>query len=218
MIPERIEHVFWDWNGTLLNDAALCRDVMNGMLASRNMDPLSEARYMALFDFPVQGYYERLGFDFETESFERLGAEFIDGYEQRRHEALLHSDAKESLRYCRERGVSQSILSAYRHESLEEMVELHGLRHWFSALHGHHDLYASGKIPQARRALEELRVPPQHAVLIGDTAHDFDVAREIGIHCILVPGGNHTEQRLNSCGCPVVSSCRLALDLLKLPA
>ena len=27
-----IRHIFWDWNGTLLDDAWLCRDVMNGIL------------------------------------------------------------------------------------------------------------------------------------------------------------------------------------------
>jgi len=33
----RITHVFWDWNGTLLDDAWLCLDVMNGLIEARGI-------------------------------------------------------------------------------------------------------------------------------------------------------------------------------------
>ena len=29
----RIEHVVWDWNGTLVDDAKLCVDIVNGILS-----------------------------------------------------------------------------------------------------------------------------------------------------------------------------------------
>ena len=65
-----IQNIIWDWNGTLLDDAWLCRDVMNGMLRLRDMDFLSAERYREIFDFPIVRYYERIGFDLERESFE----------------------------------------------------------------------------------------------------------------------------------------------------
>lgn len=216
MKAERIDHVFWDWNGTLLDDAWLCRGVMNDMLVARNMPEMSEDHYMNIFEFPVRNYYLRIGFDFEQESFEQLGAEFIRDYEVRRHEPALHEDAIHALRQTRDSGRSQSILSAYKHDTLEELVEFHGLRSWFNGLHGHHDMYAAGKVPQARQALHDLDVTPDHAVLIGDTVHDAEVAAEIGIHCILIPGGNHTRERLETCGCPIAESRQKALELLPL--
>ncbi|MDH5646585.1 MAG: hypothetical protein OEZ01_11285, partial [Candidatus Heimdallarchaeota archaeon] len=33
--PTRYEHIIWDWNGTLLDDAWLCVEIMNSMLAKR---------------------------------------------------------------------------------------------------------------------------------------------------------------------------------------
>ena len=30
-----MKYIIWDWNGTLLDDVALCIDVMNGMLRRR---------------------------------------------------------------------------------------------------------------------------------------------------------------------------------------
>ena len=42
--------------------------------------------------------------------------------------------------------------------------------------------------------------------MIGDTNHDFEVARELGIRCILVADGHQSEERLKETGAEVVSS------------
>ena len=53
------DHVIWDWNGTLLDDAWLCVDVMNGMLCRRALPVLTPAKYEESFDFPVLDFYRR---------------------------------------------------------------------------------------------------------------------------------------------------------------
>lgn len=209
MIP--LQHIFWDWNGTLLDDAWLCRDVMNTMLHKRGMPQMSAERYQVIFDFPIVRYYERIGFDFEKESFETLGLEFIDAYEQRRGEASLYPDVHSCLKRVQERGLGQSILSAYKHDTLVTLVNEHGLDSFFHTLHGHHHIYPVGKAPQGREALEEHGLDPRATVLIGDTAHDVEVAEELGMRCILIPGGNQPEPLLRGLDVPVVTSRREAL-------
>jgi phosphoglycolate phosphatase len=210
-------HVFWDWNGTLFDDAWLCRDVMNTMLRARGMEEMSEQRYQEIFDFPVRDYYGRIGFDFEKESFEHLGMEFIRGYELRRGEASLYADTRGVLERLRDAGIRQSILSAYQHDTLVSLIGEHGLSGFFHALHGHDDHYAHGKVPQGRRALENLGIDPAQTLLIGDTAHDADVARELGMDCWIIPGGNQPLSRLEETGCPILPSRRAALERLCSP-
>ena len=67
-----IKHVIWDWNGTLLDDAWLCVDVMNGMLSKRGLPLITLEIYRNIFDFPVRDYYLKLGYDFDNESFEMV--------------------------------------------------------------------------------------------------------------------------------------------------
>ena len=55
------QHIIWDWNGTLFDDAGVCLDIMNGMLARRNLPHLTPERYEEFFDFPVIDYYRRVG-------------------------------------------------------------------------------------------------------------------------------------------------------------
>jgi len=206
MIPAECRHVIWDWNGTLLDDAWLCRDIMNGMLRRRDMPTLTEERYRDLFDFPVIDYYRRVGFDFERESFEELGTEFIVEYERRRLEAGLQEGARETLETLRRRGVTQSVLSAYKQNTLEEMVSYFGLRDYFLALIGLNDHYAAGKLENARQWIARLDYGPHEVMLIGDTVHDHEVAREIGVDCVLLACGHHSEEKLKTCGVPVLNS------------
>ena len=74
---KKYTHIIWDWNGTLLDDAWLCVDVMNGMLEERGMKLKTVDEYRELFDFPVRDYYEKLGFNFKDEPFDKVGMEFI---------------------------------------------------------------------------------------------------------------------------------------------
>src|SRR4051812_22587342 len=103
-----IRHVIWDWNGTLLDDAWLCVDVMNELLLQRGLPQITLADYAALFRFPVRDYYTALGFDFEREPFERVGTAFIEGYAAREAACGLRAGADEILTGVAARGATQS--------------------------------------------------------------------------------------------------------------
>ena len=47
--PSQYKHIIWDWNGTLLDDAWLFVDIMNGVLENRNMDTITVKKYRKIF-------------------------------------------------------------------------------------------------------------------------------------------------------------------------
>ena len=215
MTASPIRLVVWDWNGTLLDDTWLCIDIMNGMLARRGLPVMSHARYQEAFDFPVIRYYERVGYDFAKESFEKLGTEFIDEYERRRGEPVLTTGALDTLAALGRAGVEHAILSGYRHTTLEQLLVHHGIRKLFTDVIGADDHYASGKVERGRRWIAQHRVRPEHVVMVGDTIHDFETAHAMGAHCILMTTGSHARARLETCGVPVLDTqdelCRALL-------
>ena len=204
--PTAYRHVVWDWNGTLLDDGWLCVDVMNGVLRSRHMPELSIDRYRDVFNFPVIDYYRALGFDFQQESFEVVGTEFIEAYEARRHEARLHTDTIAVLNHLRDAGISQSVLSAYRQETLDELIAWFGLTDYFDRLVGLQDHYAHSKIDNGVRWIAELSHRPHDVLLIGDSVHDFEVAEAMNVDCILIANGHQSRARLGACGAPVLDA------------
>ena len=189
-------HIIWDWNGTLLDDLDYCVEIMNATLQRRGLPGLDRARYHAVFDFPVRDYYARLGFDPAQDSFEALSVEFITAYDARRLECRLQPDARRILAAVQAAGLTQSLLSAYRHETLLEIVGHFGLTPHFAHLAGLDNIYAHSKAALGRIQVAKLGLPPHEIVLIGDTLHDLEVARELGVDCVLVAAGHHPAEKL----------------------
>jgi phosphoglycolate phosphatase len=196
-------HLIWDWNGTLLDDLDLSIAVMNSVLARCSLPPLDRARYHALFDFPVRAYYERLGFDPVSDPFDKLSVEFISGYDARRLEAGLHRHVPRTLATVRAAGLGQSILSAYRHETLHEIVAHFGLTAQFDHICGLDNIHAHSKVALGRELVARLGVAPAEILLVGDTLHDLEVARDLGVACALVAAGHHPAARLRATGAHV---------------
>lgn len=210
----RYRHIIWDWNGTLLDDIDLCIDVMNVLLARSKLARLDRARYHALFDFPVRDYYARLGFEERLDPFERLSVDFITAYEKRRQECRLHPNVEQLLAAVAAAGLTQSVLSAYRQDTLREVVQHFGLATHFLRLTGADNIYAHGKIELGRSWVEELALPRDTILLVGDTLHDLDVANALGIDCVLVAGGHHSAERLRARSMHVLPNlAALAIEL-----
>ena len=76
----QIQHIIWDWNGTLIDDAWLFVEIMNEELQDRKLPLITVKDYRKHFTFPVKKYYENLGFDFEKENFKKVGYHFIEKF------------------------------------------------------------------------------------------------------------------------------------------
>jgi len=211
MIKNNIEitaykHIIFDWNGTLLDDLWLAVEVIDKMLQKRGIGTMTEDRYRNIFDFPVSEYYRKIGFDFDKESFEKVGTEFIDEYNKRQYECRLHKGAKELLEFLKENNITTSILSARLKDSLIQNLEYYGIIDYFTEVAGLDDHYANGKNEAGKKLIENSGISPSKTLLIGDTLHDAEVADETGIDCILISAGHQSEKRLLTSNKPVFDS------------
>ncbi len=206
----KYRHIIWDWNGTLLNDLWLSVEAINGVLEKYALRAISVEEYLRLFDFPVIDFYKAIGFDFERHPFEKVGAEFIDVYNSRRHECGLHDGARDFLKTAQNAGFTQSVLSAYEKSFLDSIISHHNISGYFSKISGLGDIYAASKVELGKAHVESLGLDKSEIVMIGDTVHDLHVARACGISCILKAQGHHPKNRLSSNGAQVVETfCEL---------
>lgn len=205
---ERYKHIIWDWNGTILNDVGLCVELINWLLTSRSLPKVDINTYREVFTIPVKIYYEKLEFDFEKESFEKLGRIWMDEYERRKFECSLFDGVTELLIKINNLGIGQSILSAYSQYTLDELVEHYGLGNYFTHVVGLDNIYAASKLHLGKDLMNRLGNGKGETLLIGDTVHDFEVASEIGADCVLVANGHQGKNVLLNCGVMVCDSIR----------
>jgi phosphoglycolate phosphatase len=125
-------------------------------------------------------------------------------YEAGKSECRLHASANELLNRLQAGGLEQAVLSAYPHGVLIEILRNYDLEKYFSGISGLEDIYAAGKIETGRALLKRLKW--RDAVLIGDTAYDYEVAQALGIDCLLLSHGHNSKDRLLTCGVVVAES------------
>ena len=205
-IPFPYQNVIWDWNGTLLNDLELCVNTINILLSDRKLGLLSNGRYKDVFSFPVKNYYEKAGFDFTREDFAVPARQFIEKYNSGVNTCGLHSGVKTILETFRLNDIRQFVLSAMKQDMLNSTIEFQGISAYFEKIVGLDDHYAVSKMDQGRKLLLETGLPAKDTCIIGDTLHDFEVAVELGIHCILIADGHQSKERLLSSGTVVLDS------------
>lgn len=201
-----LKHILWDWNGTLLDDARLTWESVSAILQSQGLREISFDTYRETFRMPAVHFYEGLGLDFSRTSMEEISEQFHSYYEAHLMECPLHAGVTEALEAVRASGKKQSILSAHPTAQLESAVQKYGLRHYFDHLSGSNSNQGASKAAHGRAWFAQSGLATNEVLLIGDTDHDAEVAKEIGIQCILISAGHQTHARLEKTGAPVFFS------------
>lgn len=200
-----IESVIWDWNGTLLDDLEVNIKTVNEMLDKRGLLQLNMGTYKELFCFPVKRFQSLAGFDFEKETFEEIAIEYHATYKRYADEISLNKDALYVIDILCKRGAKQYILSAAMQDELVRMLDVYNIANEFNGIYGVSDFHAAGKIERGKQLMEENGLIPEKTLIIGDTLHDAEVAKELGVNYLLYSGG-HNSYELLSKSAPVIES------------
>lgn len=204
---DTLELVLWDWNGTILDDAAVSVACLNALLAEFHYPQRYDLeRYRAIFGFPIEDYYTRAGFDFSRDSFDTLAQGYMRRYIPASAACGLTPGARGTLEWFAARGVRQVVLSASPVGTLRAQVAQRDLSGFFTELLGLGDIYAKSKVQLGLDWMREAGIDPARAVMIGDSVHDAEVAKALGVRCILCAAGHQERAALEATGCPVADT------------
>jgi phosphoglycolate phosphatase len=205
--------VFWDWNGTLLDDAGYALGVRNRVFPRFGLPAIEDLdTYYEQFTFPVRLYYERAGVT--EENFVQVAHAWMDEYLRGCHAVPLFADAISALDSFRDAGFRQVVLSASQEDNLRDQLGHAGILDRFQAALGLSHIYATDKTELARAWLREADVDSTACVLLGDTVHDAYVADSLGMDCVLIARGHMSRQRLLETGRPVCGTLTEAAKLV----
>ena len=105
------------------------------------------------------------------------------------------------------------MLSASQLDALHQALKEHKLKHYFKTILGLDHHYADGKVHLGKRWLEKHHIQRSQVLFIGDTLHDREVAKEMGVHCLLLSTGHHSKERLKAGHDYVISNLKELISL-----
>lgn len=189
----RTRAVIWDWNGTLLNDLDCSLIAMNAVLAEFSLPLIPSLQaYRATFGFPIQNFYERVGFDVgPAGNFAAAAGSYLRRFAELVPQAPLQPGALRTLDTLASWGIQQVLISATVEEALQLQLQPHPIRARFDAIHGIiGDGRSASKTHVVAKWLESSGIDHDQVVMIGDTNHDREIAEELRLRFIGYAGGH----------------------------
>lgn len=189
-----MKYIFWDFNGTILDDARLCYDILIEMLTEEERPLVTFEEYLMIFTFPVEAYYDKV-YDLKKTPFKVLAHRFIERYQPRSLDLSLHNGVIETIKTCEALGYQNVLLSASEINNLHDQLRHYQIDHLFQNVLGTSDVYANSKVQVAKTFIQENNINPNDIIMIGDTLHDALVANALGCRIILFTQGHQHQSR-----------------------
>lgn len=188
--------VFWDWNGTIVDDCFVFVDILNSLLKENNLPVISQKTYKKEFCFPINSFYKKINLYKNEQFFNKINLRFKALYKEKMFLPLIKKDIVSVLSLLQSAGAKQYIVSAQNHKILTNLLDYYGLSHYFDGAFGVDNHVAEGKDLIALELKKKLYNKNKNFYFIGDTDLDFRVAKKINASPLLVSWGHYNKERL----------------------
>ncbi|MHB1262628.1 MAG: HAD family hydrolase [Thermoplasmatota archaeon] len=193
--------VLWDLDGTLLDSKLSIRETMNTVLAERGLPVFTRDELDALIGHPLRDILATKTKD--ADAVEAMTHRYRAAYNESGWVTVrLAEGLPEILERLRQDGVLTAVVTSKGQHETEVLLADLGVAHLFDAVVGDDDRRPLKPDPApVREALSLLGdVPPERAVMVGDTTFDVGAARGAGVACIGVLWGTHDRRTLLAAG------------------
>ena len=202
----KIKHIIFDWNGTLIDDSWVFVEVLNKILIKQKLKKINVDTYRDLFTFPIKTFYHKLGVDLSEKNYIKIEKQFLYEYNMKKYNAKLHNNILFILSDLNKKNISLSILSASHKNILIEQAAYYKIGSYFKHIVGVNNYNANGKINKGKELLKKINSKCDEILLIGDTDYDFIVASKMNIDCVLVSNGHQSLNQLNKTGATILNN------------
>jgi len=210
-----IKYVFWDFNGTILDDRNLCLKLLNELLKTENKDPITYKKYLDIFGFPIKDYYKKAGLLFKYQTFEEMSEWFISVYQPLSLKLSLYDGVVDTLNKIKDMNINNVCLSASNKDNLKEQIKHYKITNLFKDILGTDNVLALGKLDVAKKYVKEQNINKDNALLIGDTNADYELAKSLGFKCVLFTNGHQSKKRLMSLDALTIDNIKDLINIIK---
>lgn len=189
--------VIWDWNGTVFDDLQISLDAVNYILEKRGLPHIDRETYYEYLDTPIIKFYQK-ALRSDDVDFDGISLDFNTYYRRELHRACPTAGIIDIIKALDEINVPQMIISASHISYIDSALKELDIKKYFQKIIAAEDYVAGSKIDRAEAFMEKSGIPQSGRIVIGDTRHDYDMAKRIGASCILLTSGHEGKKKLST--------------------
>ena len=189
--PLRFDLIAFDWDGTLYDSTRLIVRCIQAAVIDVGGAKPSENDAAWVIGLGLAAALARAAPDVPKEKYPELGARYRYHYLQHQDDIVLFDGVLQMLDALRERGHRLAVATGKSRRGLNEALRSVALRDRFDASRTADETFGKPHPRMLLELMEELDVPPERTLMIGDTTHDLQLAQNAGCASVGVSYGAH---------------------------
>jgi phosphoglycolate phosphatase len=190
-MARRFELIVFDWDGTLLDSASAIVASIQAAAADIGLVPPSDERARHVIGL---GLYDALRYalpQLEDDRHAEMAERYRHHYLSRDEELPLFAGAADLVRELDAEGYLLTVATGKSRKGLDRALTASGLGSYFRATRCADECHSKPHPQMLEELMEELGVSPPLTLMIGDTTHDLQMARNAGVAALAVAYGAH---------------------------
>ncbi len=197
-MSQRFDLIVFDWDGTLFDSTALIVKSMQAAAVDLGLEPPSRERASYVIGMGLVEALRHALPGLDPVHYPKLGERYRQHYFASAHEVTLFDGVPAMLRDLKDRHHWLAVATGKSRRGLDEALEAVEMERLFD---GTRTADETASKPHPQMLLELMRqfgTEPERTLMIGDTSHDLELARNAGCPAIAVTYGAHAHDSLRA--------------------
>ena len=199
MSARKFDLIAFDWDGTLFDStAAITRSIQLAVADVGGTVP-SDSQASYVIGMALLPALAHAAPDVPQEKYSDLANRYRYHYLKQQELITLFAGVLPMLEALRERGHWLAVATGKSRRGLNEALQHADLRGMFDSSRTADETAGKPHPLMLQELMAELDVPPERLLMIGDTTHDLQMARNAGCASVAVAYGAHDPRDLQAC-------------------
>lgn len=193
-----IQLIAFDFDGTLIDSTAAIIESIQSAALDIGVPMPSKERASHIIGLGLLDALRHAMPDLPQDRYRDLSERYRYHYLARDHELRLFSGVELMLEELAAAGYLLAVATGKSRLGLNRALSSTGLDSWFQSSRCADECHSKPHPQMLEELMEEFSVAPEATLMIGDTTHDLNMARNAGVHAVAVAYGAHPKKLLEA--------------------
>lgn len=193
----RFELIIFDWDGTLSDSVGLITDLMIQSFLLHNVSPPSRMEVADILGIKLNEAFKILLKEKDQNASELIFNSYIELYNQSSNKVKLFDGVELGIKELHRYGYKIAIATGGGRNYLDSCLAQTSIKDFINVTKTSDDCFSKPHPQMCNEILNELIIEPEKSIVIGDSIHDLQMAKNAGISSLAVTYGAHKQDSLS---------------------
>jgi phosphoglycolate phosphatase len=197
-MPRQFDLIVFDWDGTLVDSSQIIVDSIQSASLDAGLPMPTDAAVRGIIGLSLRPAIARLFAEVNVteEQLHTMAQRYAHHFHLRDHSIRLFDGVTEAMQELEAAGFRLAVATGKGRRGLEHALDSSGLRGHFLASRCADECHSKPHPQMLIELMEELGAQSERALMVGDTSHDLQMARNAGVASLAVTYGAQSLQDL----------------------